>query len=227
MRVPTRSEGTRSGVNWMRRKLPPSTFASVLTVSVLARPGTPSSSTCPPVRTATRTRSSMASCPTITRFISYSAPPRAWRGPTSWLAVSGSVMRGAPWIGKNLYPRLGLHPSIRRKGRLYAELTVDRLPLVTMKRNSLWADREADRDGHEWLAPPPARPRVESEPEGAPEPPSRRRWLVPAASGLASAVLVAALLLVTGVLGGGDDNSNSSATLPAAPAGQQRGGNTD
>ena len=43
-RVPTRSAGTRSGVNWMRRKLPRSAAASVLTVSVLARPGTPSTS---------------------------------------------------------------------------------------------------------------------------------------------------------------------------------------
>jgi hypothetical protein len=40
-------------------------------------------------------------------------------------------MRAAPEIGKNLYPRLGLHPSIRRKGRLYADLTVHPLPLST------------------------------------------------------------------------------------------------
>src|SRR3989344_827012 len=42
MRVPTRSAGTRSGVNWMRLKLPWMVLASVFTVSVLARPGTPS-----------------------------------------------------------------------------------------------------------------------------------------------------------------------------------------
>jgi putative serine protease PepD len=96
-----------------------------------------------------------------------------------------------------------------------------------MKRNSLWADRDANRDGHEWLAPPPVRPQVKEDPEGTPEPPRRRRWLVPAASGLASAILVVTLLLVTGVFGGGDDSSNESAgALPAAPAVQQ-GGNTD
>ena len=39
MRVPTRSAGTRSGVNWSRLNDPPSASASVLTVSVLARPG--------------------------------------------------------------------------------------------------------------------------------------------------------------------------------------------
>ena len=53
MRVPTRSAGTRSGVNCRRLKEPPSTSATVLTVSVLARPGTPSSRTWPPASSAT------------------------------------------------------------------------------------------------------------------------------------------------------------------------------
>src|SRR3954454_14431422 len=73
MRVPTTSDGTRSGVNWMRLNVPPRTWASVLIVSVLARPGTPSSRTCPPASSATSTRSSIASWPTITRLISNSA----------------------------------------------------------------------------------------------------------------------------------------------------------
>src|SRR5215212_3743976 len=73
MRVPTRSAGTRSGVNWIRLNDPPSTSASVFTVSVLASPGTPSSSTWPPASRATITRSSIASWPTITRLISNSA----------------------------------------------------------------------------------------------------------------------------------------------------------
>src|SRR5215208_1090006 len=84
MRVPTRSAGTRSGVNCRRLNEPPSTSATVLTVSVLARPGTPSSRTCPPASSATSTRSSIASWPTITRLISNSAPSRA-----SWAARSG------------------------------------------------------------------------------------------------------------------------------------------
>src|SRR4051812_19988690 len=79
MRVPTRSDGTRSGVNWMRRNVPPSTCASVLTVSVLASPGTPSRSTWPPASSATSSRSSIASWPTITRLISCSALSRASR----------------------------------------------------------------------------------------------------------------------------------------------------
>src|SRR3954451_16816742 len=45
MRVPTRSAGTRSGVSCRRLNEPPSTSATVLTVSVLARAGTPSRAT--------------------------------------------------------------------------------------------------------------------------------------------------------------------------------------
>ena len=43
MRVPTMSEGTRSGVNWTRAKSPPTTSAKLLTARVFATPGTPSS----------------------------------------------------------------------------------------------------------------------------------------------------------------------------------------
>src|SRR5436853_307328 len=66
MRVPTRSDGTRSGVNWTRENEPPSTAAVVLIVSVFARPGTPSSSRCPCASRQTTTRSSITSWPAIT-----------------------------------------------------------------------------------------------------------------------------------------------------------------
>src|SRR5919112_2188992 len=79
MRVPSRWDGTRSGVNWIRRNVPPSTCASVLTVSVFASPGTPSSRTWPPASSATSSRSSIASWPTITRLISCSAASSASR----------------------------------------------------------------------------------------------------------------------------------------------------
>ncbi len=72
MRVPTRSAGSRSGVNWMRLNVPRIVFASVLTVSVFARPGTPSTSRWPWARIATSTRSRKWSCPTTTRLTSYS-----------------------------------------------------------------------------------------------------------------------------------------------------------
>ena len=99
-----------------------------------------------------------------------------------------------------------------------------------MKRNSLWAEREADRDGHEWLAPPPPRPRVQGEPAEATEQKRRRPgWILPLGSGLASAALVVVLLLVTGVVGfgGGDNPSDDAGTLPAAAPLQSKGGNTD
>src|SRR5918992_1588663 len=91
IRVPTRSEGTRSGVNWMRWKLPPRTWARVAMVRVLASPGTPSSSRCPPDNNATRTRSSMPSWPTITRLISNNAASRAAEG------LSGSATLRRRW----------------------------------------------------------------------------------------------------------------------------------
>src|SRR5258706_1225464 len=60
------SAGTRSGVNWIRAKLPPTTVARVSTASVLATPGTPSSRQWPRDSTATSIRSIIRSWPTIT-----------------------------------------------------------------------------------------------------------------------------------------------------------------
>src|ERR687891_624142 len=94
MRVPTRSDGTRSGVNWIRLNVPPTTDASVLIVRVFASPGTPSSSTWPPVSRATITRSSIASCPMITRLISKSALSSASRGSSyTWLSLVVARLR--------------------------------------------------------------------------------------------------------------------------------------
>ena len=99
-----------------------------------------------------------------------------------------------------------------------------------MPRNSLWADRSADADGHEWLAPP-AQPLRRPEDDAAPTPPPprrRRTWLTPLLSSLASAVLVVGLLFATGVVDlGGDDSGTSADTLPAAEPNASRGGNTD
>src|SRR5439155_696030 len=50
MLVPMMSPGMRSGVNWMREKDSSRLSASVLMSRVLPRPGTPSSSTCPPAK---------------------------------------------------------------------------------------------------------------------------------------------------------------------------------
>jgi putative serine protease PepD len=101
-----------------------------------------------------------------------------------------------------------------------------------MSRNSLWADRSADADGHDWLAPPPAprNGRVDDAPPAA-RPRRRRRpaWLTPLLSSLASAVLVVGLLLATGVIDvrGSDSAPSASGVLPAAAPLASKGGNTD
>ena len=63
--VPVMSLGMRSGVNWTRLKLSSSASATVWTISVLARPGTPISRAWPPARTAVRMPSTTSSWPTI------------------------------------------------------------------------------------------------------------------------------------------------------------------
>src|SRR4051794_6759963 len=89
----------------MRRKVPPSTRASVLTVSVLARPGTPSSSTWPPATSDTSRRSSIASCPTITRLISCRASSSAAPASSRWamrsLGSLGSVVTSMVLLSKS------------------------------------------------------------------------------------------------------------------------------
>src|SRR5205085_914757 len=68
--------GTRSGVNWMRANVPPTTFAKVSTARVLATPGTPSSSTWPLDSRPTSIRSTSWSWPTMIRLTSKMARSR-------------------------------------------------------------------------------------------------------------------------------------------------------
>ena len=65
--VPVMSLGTRSGVNWMRRKSSRIDSATERTISVFASPGTPTSSAWPPARTAMMISSSTSRWPTIRR----------------------------------------------------------------------------------------------------------------------------------------------------------------
>src|SRR5881296_3033457 len=65
--VPITSAGSRSGVNWIRENAMRRHSATVRTAKVLASPGTPSSSTCPPVSSPMSRRSTISSCAT-TRF---------------------------------------------------------------------------------------------------------------------------------------------------------------
>src|SRR5262245_44073497 len=65
--VPVMSDGIRSGVNWMRLNDSDRHFDSVLIISVLARPGTPSSMQWPRLNSAMSSSSMTSSWPTMTR----------------------------------------------------------------------------------------------------------------------------------------------------------------
>src|SRR6185437_8646084 len=86
-----KSAGTRSGVNWMRWNCPPIAAASDLTDSVLASPGTPSTSRWPPQRRAIAIRSSSTSWPTMVRLTSNSTGCSGLAG-WSWLRAGAGVI---------------------------------------------------------------------------------------------------------------------------------------
>src|SRR5580704_15626631 len=88
--VPTMSEGSRSGVNWMRVKRASRAAASVRAIRVLAVPGTPSRSTCPAQRTAMYRPSITWICPTTARpIVSCNAERSA--AASLWVATGGIV----------------------------------------------------------------------------------------------------------------------------------------
>ena len=64
------SAGSRSGVNCMRLNLPLTAVDKVLIANVFAKPGKPSSSTCPPASIPMSRRSIMVFCPTMTLPVS-------------------------------------------------------------------------------------------------------------------------------------------------------------
>ena len=64
--MPVMSDGIRSGVNWIRLKLTSRIRAIELTMSVLARPGTPTSRQCPRVKIAARICSITSRWPMMT-----------------------------------------------------------------------------------------------------------------------------------------------------------------
>src|SRR5579864_3419124 len=84
------SDGSRSGVNWMRVNRASSAAASVRAISVFAVPGTPSRSTWPPQRTAMYRPSITWSWPTTARpMVSWSARRNA--AASLWVATGGIV----------------------------------------------------------------------------------------------------------------------------------------
>src|SRR3990172_3242851 len=142
MERPVTSEGSRSGVNWMRRKLQPKLRAMALARTVLPVPGTSSMSRWPWQSSATRARRTASCLPTMTRStLAMTFSPDSWiaiGGASSWFPLG--VRCGAPdrrWIvrqtalagfqglgsGRQLEP--GRHQlAAHRHGRCAARATV-------------------------------------------------------------------------------------------------------
>ena len=72
------SEGIRSGVNWIRLNWMSRMRASVLTINVLARPGTPTSRQWPRVKMAANICSITSVWPTMTFCSSSCISRRCW-----------------------------------------------------------------------------------------------------------------------------------------------------
>src|SRR5713226_8022393 len=74
---PVMSDGSRSGVHWMRRKLPPTDVASARASMVLPVPGRSWSSTWPPATSPAAANRTTRSLPTMTRWTFSSMRPRS------------------------------------------------------------------------------------------------------------------------------------------------------
>src|SRR4029079_15835220 len=87
------------GVNCTRWNWPPIALARVFTASVLARPGTPSTRMCPRESSATRSRASRMSWPTMVFLTSYRTCPTGLGSsmliPWSRLLLGSSTARSA------------------------------------------------------------------------------------------------------------------------------------
>src|SRR5438309_4732645 len=91
--VPVMSEGIRSGVNWMRLKPRWRVWARLLTISVFARPGTPTSRAWLRVKMEMRISSMTFSWPMMT--LPSSLLMAAWAALRLWTAwMSASSGRG-------------------------------------------------------------------------------------------------------------------------------------
>src|SRR5262245_7662178 len=95
MSVPVMSAGIRSGVNWMRLKERARIFETVLTRSVLARPGTPTSRQWPRLNSAISNCSTTCFWPTMTLPIW--SVMRSWAAARSRTALASSGSGVAGW----------------------------------------------------------------------------------------------------------------------------------
>src|SRR5690606_39117288 len=97
IKVPIRSAGSRSGVNWMRLNWQLMALDRAFTAVVLASPGTPSSSTCPSARTPISSFSSMffwpmTVRPTSSRMFLMKAPSRFTFSVMAWMSTLASAL---------------------------------------------------------------------------------------------------------------------------------------
>src|SRR5688572_18721077 len=147
--VPRMSVGIRSGVNWIRRKERRTASARVRISSVLASPGTPSSSACPPARKTVSSSSTVAAWPTMTLPISArSASSRPRRAATSG-SVAGTALIG--WgRARSCRHRVDhdVHPELRvvfRQEALVAEVVVPLASVVLVAVQDRHAAVHLDR----------------------------------------------------------------------------------
>ena len=114
MTWPITSDGMRSGVNWTRVKSRSKAAATVLTSSVLATPGTPSSSTWPPTSSAATSPDRTPSWPTTTLATSSRTASTAARAsaPAGVSGVGGTSAMG------------GVLPDLGEQGGHLDELVV-------------------------------------------------------------------------------------------------------
>ena len=98
--VPVMSEGIRSGVNWMRLNWMSRIWARVLTISVLARPGTPTSRQWPRVKMAANICSITSAWPMMTFCNSSCISRRCWLN--SWR--TSPRLRGLTVDKENPFP---------------------------------------------------------------------------------------------------------------------------
>ena len=125
-------------MNWMRENCRSSTWPRVLTASVLARPGTPSTSRCPRQSSATIIRSTRPRCPTMTFLTSAIA---AWICSASSRTASFSLATSTcAWA---------MSPRLLRVQSAYRRLRTGAMPArLTQPRGQKTRAR----------SPPPARP---------------------------------------------------------------------
>src|SRR5262245_40512471 len=122
--VPVMSEGIRSGVNWMRLKATSRIWLIELTMSVLARPGTPTSRQWPRVKTAARICSRTSAWPTMARRSWSIIWVRAWLNwarysPMRSVDTAGSLRQWSLVPGSVAVPLIvnGRGPGTKHPGR--------------------------------------------------------------------------------------------------------------